>query len=66
MWIMIRVPRALFQNKPDISPLILYNLYASLRGRQASTGAVTSVAMHAGPSLCGDRYQIAGKINCQL
>ena len=30
---------------------------------QPQTGAV---AMHAGPSLCGDRYQIAGKIKCEL
>src|SRR5581483_825817 len=52
------------QTKPDISSPIIIWLHDW--GRQASTGAVTSVAMHAGPSLCGDRYQIAGKINCQL
>lgn len=53
--------------KPDISTRISYTHTARLRrGRQASTGAVTSVAMHAGPYSCGDRYQIAGKINCQL
>jgi len=52
--------------QPDISARISYNHLAHDWGRQASTGAVTSVAMHAGPRLCEDRYQIAGKHNCQL
>ena len=55
------------EGKPDIFARISYTLSARLRrGRQASTGAVTSVAMHAGPFSCEDRYQIAGKNNCQL